>query len=152
MNPLLKNLIIGISLVTLIILVATNSFSQQVEGGLHSSYAHSELAETPQVYSIGAHFMWLEDQYDAYAGWVGNCDLYPDSLVVLVGWQLATRSDFCMYIGNTIGASFGNDILFAWEVYAGAKYYFDYGITPFIEGSVGGAYVRTGVSITIQTY
>ena len=151
MNPLLKNLIIGISIVVLVILAATNSFSQQVETGFHSTYANS-TSEVSQVYSVGAHFIWLEDQYDANAGYIANCDVYADSLVVLVGWQLASKGDFSAYAGNTIGASFGKDILFVWEVYFGAKYYFDYGITPFAEFSLGGAYVRAGLSITIQTY
>ncbi len=98
-------------------------------------------------YFAGVQYEWLEDQYDAYAGYIGKVVVYDSTALILAGWKLQGIDTFQPYAGLTLGISTSKDAWFAYEIYGG--FTFDWNVAPFFEVAYGSTLLKTGIKIKL---
>lgn len=93
----------------------------------------------------GVSYEWLENQYDAYAGYIGKAVLYDSTALIMGGWKLQSIGTFQAYAGAMVGISTSAGSWFAGEIYGGFS--FDWVVAPFFEVAYGNTLFKTGIKI-----
>ena len=93
----------------------------------------------------GVSYEWLENQYDAYAGYIGKAVLYDSTALIMAGWKLQSIGTFQAYAGAMVGISTSAGSWFAGEIYGGFS--FDWVVAPFFEIAYGNTLIKTGIKI-----
>lgn len=111
---------------------------------LHAVSTYGGIDTERNLYA-GVSYEWLENQYDAYAGYIGKVVIYDSTALIMGGWKLQSMGTFQAYAGAMAGISTSSGSWFAGEIYGGFS--FDWVVAPFFEVAYGNTLFKTGIKI-----
>lgn len=128
--------------IILSILILYSSFCSAQNYSGYSAYIGYDTSA-----HIGLSYQWMQDDYDAYTGFIASVYIFEDNVTVLAGWKLESATKFRAYAGGMVGINTSKGNWIAYEIYGGLAY--DWLVSPFIEISYGATTFKTGLTIKL---